>query len=99
MNQKLRQLLVSLEPAPAPVYLQRLLAKSGGKTLFLDVDEIDWIEAADYYVQIHIGGECHLLRERLSSLEERLDPNRFFRVHRSTLVNQTRIVEMEPSIG
>jgi two-component system LytT family response regulator len=57
---------------------------------------VDWIEAADYYVKLHVSGKTHLLRETMSALENRLDPRRFFRVHRSAIVNLDRIRELQP---
>jgi DNA-binding LytR/AlgR family response regulator len=55
---------------------------------------IDWIEGADYYVKLHVNGRVHLLREPLCSLAKRLDPARFARVHRSAIVNLSRIREI-----
>jgi two-component system, LytTR family, response regulator len=82
-------------PAPAPPsYLTRLAIKDVGRVVFLDVGEIDWIEAADYYVQIHAGAQTYLHRETMQSLEGRLDPERFMRIHRSAIVNQGRIREL-----
>jgi len=60
------------------------------------VEDVDWIEAADYCVRIHVAGRTHLLREPLKALESRLDPRRFFRVHRSAIVNLTRVRELCP---
>jgi len=60
------------------------------------VKEIAWIEAADNYVRIHAGGKEHMIRETLQSLEGRLDPERFLRVHRSAIVNIDRIRELQP---
>ena len=77
-------------------YADRIVVKSGGRVVFLRAEEIDWIEAADYYVKLHAAGKSHLLRETMSALEERLDPNRFFRVHRSAIVNLDRIRELQP---
>jgi two-component system LytT family response regulator len=62
----------------------------------LRVDEIDWIEAAGNYVRLHIGAEEHLHRETMNGLEQKLDPSRFARIHRSTMVNLTRIKELQP---
>ena len=81
---------------PAPPFLSRLVVKNGGKVTFVRVDEIDWIEAADYYVRLHVARKSHLLRETMSALEEQLDPARFFRVHRSAIVNLDRLVEIQP---
>jgi two-component system LytT family response regulator len=78
-------------------YLGRLSIKSAGRVLFLDTSEIDWIEAADYYVKLHVGGKSHLLRETMNNLEDRLDPALFMRIHRSTMVNLNRIQELRTS--
>jgi two-component system LytT family response regulator len=77
-------------------YLQRVLVKSGGRTVLLKIGEIDWIEAAGNYVRLHAGRERHLLRETMTALEEKLDPEQFVRVHRSTMVNLERVRELEP---
>jgi two-component system LytT family response regulator len=57
---------------------------------------VDWIEAADYVVRIHAGGAVHVLREPIADLEKRLDPRRFFRIHRSTIVNLGSVKELQP---
>ena len=62
----------------------------------VDASEIDWIEAADYYVCLHCGGASHLLRETMDDIETRLDPQQFFRVHRSAIVNLSRVREIHP---
>jgi two-component system LytT family response regulator len=69
----------------------RLAVKSAGQVLLLKVSEIDWIEAADYYVSLHVAGRTHLLRRSLADLEKELDGQGFCRVHRSTLVNLDRV--------
>jgi two-component system LytT family response regulator len=76
--------------------LTRLVIRSAGRIVFLRVEEIDWIEAADNYVRVHAGKESHLIRETLQSLEKRLDPGKFLRIHRSALVNLDRIRELQP---
>src|SRR5262245_50384820 len=76
--------------------LERLVVKSAGRVFFLRVEEIDWIEAAGNYIRLHVGRETHLLRDTMSSLETRLDPRRFLRIHRSTMVNIERIQELQP---
>lgn len=65
----------------------RFLVRSGTKDLFVPVDEITWIEAADYYVCLHVGERKYMLRESIKKLEEQLDPRKFVRVHRSAIVN------------
>ncbi len=81
---------------PAAEPAERLVIKSGGRVKFLDVDEIDWIEAAGVYVYLHIGKRSHLYRATIGQLQERLDPKRFVRVHRSAAVNTDRIRELQP---
>jgi two-component system LytT family response regulator len=75
--------------------LTRLIVKDQDRAIFVGVEELDWIEAADYYVKLHTRGRTHLVRQSLQSLEARLDPDRFFRVHRSTLVNLDRVKEVQ----
>jgi two-component system LytT family response regulator len=74
----------------------RIVVKSGGRLFFLRTDEIDWIEAAGNYVRLHVGSQAHLLRETMNGIEARLDPERFFRIHRCRIVNVERIQEMQP---
>jgi two-component system LytT family response regulator len=74
----------------------RLVVKSGGRLFFLRVDEIDWVEAAGNYVRLHVGTTSHLLRETMNAIEGRLDPEKFFRIHRSRIVNMERIQELQP---
>jgi two-component system LytT family response regulator len=75
---------------------ERLIVKSGGRVTFVPSADIDWVEAAGNYVRLHVGREDHLLRESMSGLEEKLDPKRFVRIHRSTIVNVERIRELQP---
>jgi two-component system LytT family response regulator len=87
--------LISAGPA-ADVPLDRLVVKSGGSTRFVRVADIDWIEAAGVYVNLHIGGKELLYRAALNELAERLDPVRFVRIHRSAIVNIESILHLEP---
>lgn len=87
------------QPARATNYLTRLMVKSAGRVFFLKADEIDWIEAADYYVKLHVGRKSHLLRESLSELESKLDPEKFLRIHRSSIVNLDRVKELHQLPG
>ena len=93
-NERLVTLLEDLESRKERS--TRLVIKSSGRIFFLPVKEIDWVEAADNYIRIHAGGKEHLMRETLQSLEGRLDPERFLRVHRSAIVNIDRIRELQP---
>jgi two-component system LytT family response regulator len=74
----------------------RLVVKSGGRLFFLRTDEIDWVEAAGNYVRLHVGPTSHLLRETMNAIEGRLDPEKFFRIHRCRIVNMERIQELQP---
>ncbi|MET0645674.1 MAG: LytTR family DNA-binding domain-containing protein [Pyrinomonadaceae bacterium] len=77
-------------------YLTRFEVKARGRIVLLPADEIDWIAAASNYVELHVGKETHLVRDSLGRLEERLDPARFARVHRSTIINRDRVAELSP---
>ena len=77
-------------------YLERLVVKTVGRVYFIRVDEIDWVEAAGNYLKLHVGRETHMIRETMNSLEAKLDPDRFLRIHRSTIVNIDRIKELHP---
>jgi two-component system LytT family response regulator len=94
LSERLTGLLEDLEVREKR--LTRLIVKSAGRISFVRVEEIDWLEAADNYVRIHVTRESHLIRETLQSLLERLDPSKFLRIHRSTVVNFDRIKEMQP---
>jgi two-component system LytT family response regulator len=82
--------------APLQGKSDRMVVKSGGRLFFLRADEIDWVEAAGNYVRLHVGAESHLLRETMNSIETRLNPDTFFRIHRSRIVNIERIKELQP---
>ena len=76
--------------------LDRLPLRSAGRVSFLRVDHVEWVDAAHNYVRIHgIDGHTHLVRGAISDLESRLDPGRFVRIHRSTIVNVDRVRELE----
>lgn len=75
----------------------RILLKSSGEIIFLKTNEIDWIEAEGDYVKFHVTGRTHLMRGTMAALEERLDPARFIRIHRSTIVNADRLRKLSPS--
>jgi two-component system LytT family response regulator len=80
-------------------HAQRILVRSDGRIRLVAVDDIDWIEAADNYARLHAGAERHLIRETMASLEARLDPARFARIHRSAIVNLDRIRELQPTFN
>ena len=75
---------------------QRIVVKDAGRVMFVRPDEIDWIDAAGNYVQLHAGKEKHILRETMAGLEARLDAERFIRISRSVIVNLDRVKEIQP---
>lgn len=91
----LLDLLAHTKTAPKSVD-RRFMIKAGGRLVFLDLDEIDWIEAAANYVKLHAGNTSYLLREGIGRISEGLDPGSFIRVHRSTIVNVSKIKELQP---
>jgi two-component system LytT family response regulator len=93
------RLVSLLENLKAKKYLERIVVKSSGRVFFIKTDEIDWIEAAGNYLKLHVGRDAHLIRETMQSIEAKLDPEKFFRIHRSTLVQIDRIKELHPLFG
>jgi two-component system, LytTR family, response regulator len=84
---RVREALAAVDPP-------RLAIRDGEAVVFVPVDDIDWIEAADYYVEIHAGARTYLHRETMQRLQALLDPDRFVRIHRSRLVNRARVREL-----
>ena len=78
---------------------RQLVIPTARGQLVVDVDEVEWVAAEDYYVAVHTGGRRYLLRESMASLEARLDPARFVRVHRSALVNVARVRAVRTAEG
>lgn len=77
-------------------YVNRLLVPKEGGSLFVQVKEVDWFQAEDNYVRLHLGGKSYLIRESLKNLEDQLDPRQFLRIHRRAIVNLDRIQEVQP---
>lgn len=78
-------------------HLERIPIRKQGKVEIVELDEVEWIGAAGNYVELHHDGRRHLYRTPLSHLADRLDPRRFVRIHRSTVVNVERVRELEPT--
>jgi len=92
-----QQLLALLdERAQRQSHVERFLVRERGKVVVVRVEDIDWIEAADYYATLHVGGGSHLIRETMADLETSLDARRFVRVHRGAIVNIDRVREVHP---
>jgi two-component system, LytTR family, response regulator len=94
LERRLRQLVDDLKETPHRV--DRFVIKAGGRVYFVRADEVDWLEAAGNYVKLHVGQEAHLVRETMTSIEARLDPEVFFRIHRCHIVNIERVLELQP---
>ncbi len=88
----------AVEASPGQ-WLDRLAVKCPGRVFFLKLEDVDWLEAAGNYVVVYAGQERHIIRETMVSLDSRLDPARFLRIHRSRIVNVDRIKELRPLDG
>jgi two-component system LytT family response regulator len=75
-------------------FLTRFMIRAGGRVVFVEASDVDWVSADDYYVKLHVSGKSHLLRVSMNELEEKLDPKRFLRIHRSTIINFDRVKEL-----
>jgi two-component system LytT family response regulator len=84
--------------APSPVR-NRIVVRTGGRIAFVDVDQIDWVEAEGNYVRLHIGAESHLIRDTMTGMLGRLNSERFFRIHRSRIVRLDRIQSLHLASG
>lgn len=94
MSDKFQSLLQGLHDAKR--YRRRLVIRSTGKLIVIKVEEVQWFEAQGDYICVHHGGKRHLLRERLTALENSLDPGQFARIHRSAIVKIDCIQEIQP---
>jgi DNA-binding LytR/AlgR family response regulator len=94
LNAQLRPLLESL--AAEGRHLTRLAVRDRASIRVLDADEVDWIGIKDEQVMVHVGDQAYPIRRTLTDLEARLDPKRFFRAHRSAIVNLDRVQEVIP---
>ena len=99
LGRKLLTLAPTLWDKPGGPRPERLLVRSAGRVHFVRTAEIEWCEAAGNYVRLHVGQDSHLFRETMNSLESKLDPRQFVRVHRSTIVNVEQIEQLRSSLG
>ena len=92
---ELREFLRTLSVAQ-PAAAVRFPVRANGEIYFIKADDVDWIDAEGNYVALHAGGRRHLVRETIKSLEARLDPAKFVRVHRSAIINLDRLRKLQP---
>ena len=93
------RLVEALARCGRPGYLERLVVRNGGRIVLLKTSDVDSIEAEGNYVLVRAGKERHMVRETIGALEMQLDPARFQRIHRSTIVNVDRVRELRPQSG
>jgi two-component system LytT family response regulator len=94
LTKQLTNLIADLKPERKG--LERLTIKADGRIFFIKVEDVDWIEAADNYVTLHVGPDKHMMRETMASLENKLPEEKFVRISRSAIVNMEVIKEMQP---
>jgi two-component system LytT family response regulator len=87
------------QPAPRRRWLDWVMVKARGRVEFVRTADLDWIEAEGNYVRLHAGKKAWLVREKIGALEERLDPDTFLRVHRSSIVQVDRLAELHPMVA
>ena len=97
LDQRLEAVLAELRAREQ--YADRLLVKSDGRVTVVQVEDVDWIEAADNYARVHTARGRYLVREPIKTLERKLNPRHFARVHRSAIVNLARVRELQPMFG
>jgi two-component system LytT family response regulator len=92
-----RVLAVLERIASQPTYLNRIAVRGAAGTSFVDTKDVDWVKAAENYVELHVGPACHLVEATMAEIAKRLDPARFVRIHRSVIVNAERIRTVQPA--
>lgn len=85
-----------LRPAGGEPRADRIMARAGEETAVIRVDDIDWIEARNYCVKLHVGRREYLVRETMTRLSARLRPDKFVRIHRSSIINLDRLESLQP---
>ncbi|GAB4531011.1 MAG: LytTR family DNA-binding domain-containing protein [Parvularculaceae bacterium] len=95
-REKFEELIATDNEPAQDRYQSRLNFRDGGKLICLEADDIEWIDAAGDYMCIHAHGQTYIIRETMKSLQKRLDPSKFQRIHRSAIVNLTKVKELHP---
>ena len=96
MSTELREFLHTLAKTDVPRHLSRFSVKANGEIYFIRTEDVDWIDSDGNYVTLHTAGRRHLVRDTIKSLEVRLDPAKFVRVHRSAIINVDRLRKLQP---
>jgi two-component system LytT family response regulator len=96
MSGELREFLRTISTKGAPAHVSRFPVRSDGEIYFVRAEDVDWIDAEGNYVALHSAGRRHLVRDTIKSLEDRLDPSKFVRVHRSAIINVDRLRKLQP---
>ena len=96
MSAELREFLGTLSTPAAPNHVSRFSVRANGEIYFVRAEDVDWIDAEGNYVALHAAGRRHLVRDTIKSLETRLDPAKFVRVHRSAIINVERLRKLQP---
>jgi len=96
MSAELREFIARLSTGAAPSHVSRFPVRANGEIYFVRTEDVDWIDAEGNYVALHAAGRRHLVRDTIKSLEGRLDPEKFVRVHRSAIINVDRLRKLQP---
>ena len=99
MQASLARLVERLGAREEPKSIEQFVVKAHDRIFLVAAADVDWIEAVGKYVRLHAGKDAHLVREAISDVEQRLDPRRFVRIHRTTIVNLRRVSEMHRGFG
>lgn len=102
LRQRLATLLgpeTASEPSPKAAYLERVAVEMRGQTRLVPVESVDYVSSDGPYAELHVGDDVFVVRERMQTLEERLDPKDFFRIHRSTIVQLDRVEALLTAAG
>lgn len=96
ISAELRDFLAGLSEVQSERYVERFAVRSSGDIYFVRTNDIDWIDSQGNYVALHAGGRKHLVRDTIKSVETKLDPRKFVRVHRSAIINLDRLTKLQP---
>ena len=96
LSEEMRELIRGLSTIRVPGHVSRFPVRANGEIYFVRVEDVDWIDAEGNYVALHAAGRRHLVRDTIKSLETRLDPAKFVRVHRSAIINVDRLRKLQP---